>query len=928
MKFFFFAVVLISISSSLVIGQPIDKHGPFEVYYGIDIIEGKNNRLFLSTSGGLYTSDNLGDEWKRFDAYPNSIYFEPHFTINEHNGTVYAWDRWNGIYTTTDNGETWKTEIIIHPNGQLEPTALGVDGDTVFIGTKTGLHYIYGSDFLRFTTSISTFENKEITALHVDGEMVIATTRHDGIYLSEDVGKTWHNISTGLPAGFDPTGTTVWQHTIFAYAQLGGLYYTNDKGANWQTKTTGLGPAQINKLCVDAGMLYAATNGYDKVYRSDLGNGPWTLIDSGIPDAGTTTSLFVAGNLLIVPSWHGIYKSIDGGGSFFSAYNGVTDAFVFNDMQATSDGTVWAVASHTGLYKKEVGQELFVPVERIIGGNCGSGLVAGEMLPFVQPDKVRMLNTHNNVWEDELPIDNIVFPTRLIRKGSDIFLSCMVGGIYRYNGTATWQSFNDGLVSLMVTDFSKLGDELLVGTEDGLFSRAVGDPQWHKISFSEAEIGIRKLFVKDNTVLITASDYSTYLSKDNCVTWEKVAEMDGLDVKAYASAEGILYAATIGKLFLSSDGGQTWAQRTLPDSFITSMVVANGKLFLATSERGIFSTSLKLDQQISFSELPENSETPGAHAFGEGPIDLTAFATSNLPVTYTSSNEDVAAIREAKAVIKGVGQTTITAIQSGNDIYSPATIQERVLIVEKGSQSIIFDPFVNKTYGDASFAPAVSNSTMLEVSLTSSDPSVAEIVAGEIFIRKAGMVEITASQPGNAFYNSAVPVTQFLTIDKASQEIVFEIAEEKTVDDAPFQLQATASSTLPVSFQVKDEGIVMILGNEVTITGTGTVTITAGQAGDENYKPATSVSRVLVVNNVLGVEEGLPFSFYPNPTPEILTVETSEGIRRIEIFDDKGQACRVLWNGNRVDLSQLSAGFYYVRISIGDHTYNTKVIKI
>ena len=480
----------------------------------------------------------------------------------------------------------------------------------------------------------------------------------------------------------------------------------------------------------------------------------------------------------------------------------------------------------------------------------------------------------------------------------------------------------------MVTDFNNLGEDLFVGTEDGLFSRAAGDAQWNKISFSETDLGIRKLFVKDNIFLITASDYSTYLSRDNGVTWEKVAEMSGLNIEAYTSAGATLYAASFGKLFASFDGGQTWAQRRLPDVFITSMVVANGKLFMGTLEQGIFSTSLKLDQEISFAALPENNETPGVHTYGDIPIDLTAVATSNLPVMFTSSNEEVAIIEETKAVIKGVGQTTIKAIQSGNDIYSPATIQEQVLVVEKGNQQITFDPLTNKTYGDASFTPVVSSSTSLEVSLKSSDPSVADIVAGEIFIKKAGAAEITASQPGSAFYNSAVPVTRMLTINKASQEIVFEMIEEKTLDDVPFELQATASSTLPVSFHVEDDNIVTILGNQVTITGHGTVIITASQVGNENYNAAPSVSKTLLILNVLGIEESLPFSFYPNPTASILTLEAQQGIKHIAIFDDKGLECRVFWNQGRADLSSLGSGCYYIKITVGDHTYHTKIIKI
>ena len=152
--------------------------------------------------------------------------------------------------------------------------------------------------------------------------------------------------------------------------------------------------------------------------------------------------------------------------------------------------------------------------------------------------------------------------------------------------------------------------------------------------------------------------------------------------------------------------------------------------------------------------------------------------------------------------------------------------------------------------------------------------------------------------------------------------------EEKTVEDSPFELSATASSTLPVTFDVDGENIITLAGNEVTILGPGTVNITAVQTGDNNYEPATPVTRVLMVANVLGVEHGLPFSLYPNPTASKLTLETSQAIRHIAVFNDKGQPCNVSWNSGQLDLSQLNAGCYYLRITLGDHTFKTKIIKI
>ena len=75
---------------------------------------------------------------------------------------------------------------------------------------------------------------------------------------------------------------------------------------------------------------------------------------------------------------------------------------------------------------------------------------------------------------------------------------------------------------------------------------------------------------------------------------------------------------------------------------------------------------------------------------------------------------------------------------------------------------------------------------------------------------------------------------------KASQTISFEALAHHTYTAAPFAINATATSGLAVTFAVTS-GPATISGNTVTLTGGGTVTITASQAGNANYKAATNV---------------------------------------------------------------------------------------
>ncbi|WP_298239270.1 M14 family zinc carboxypeptidase [uncultured Algibacter sp.] len=75
------------------------------------------------------------------------------------------------------------------------------------------------------------------------------------------------------------------------------------------------------------------------------------------------------------------------------------------------------------------------------------------------------------------------------------------------------------------------------------------------------------------------------------------------------------------------------------------------------------------------------------------------------------------------------------------------------------------------------------------------------------------------------------------------QTITFDPISDKFTTDVPFQVNATASSGLPVSFSIVS-GPASVSGNTVTLSGTtGTVTVRASQSGNSTYNPATDVDQ-------------------------------------------------------------------------------------
>jgi hypothetical protein len=69
---------------------------------------------------------------------------------------------------------------------------------------------------------------------------------------------------------------------------------------------------------------------------------------------------------------------------------------------------------------------------------------------------------------------------------------------------------------------------------------------------------------------------------------------------------------------------------------------------------------------------------------GSGQLTLAATASSGLPVTYTSSNPEVAIVTGNRIQIVGSGETTITASQYGNRDTAMAPDVSRALVVSDG----------------------------------------------------------------------------------------------------------------------------------------------------------------------------------------------------------------------------------------------------
>lgn len=156
--------------------------------YNVEDIIILEDKLFLGTGGGIYTSTDFGNTWYRlFDPGLNkssqALNFDNNTFVSATNGT--------GVYISEDLGNTWTL---------LENIGLNTD------------------------TSYWSIQIKDNT---------IVTSTHDGeIFISENLGTSWSNIS--IPLGYSPAFDLILTDQKLYAGTNKGIYVSTDKGENWE----------------------------------------------------------------------------------------------------------------------------------------------------------------------------------------------------------------------------------------------------------------------------------------------------------------------------------------------------------------------------------------------------------------------------------------------------------------------------------------------------------------------------------------------------------------------------------------------------------------------------------------------------------------------------------------------------------------------
>ena len=167
------------------------------------------------------------------------------------------------------------------------------------------------------------------------------------------------------------------------------------------------------------------------------------------------------------------------------------------------------------------------------------------------------------------------------------------------------------------------------------------------------------------------------------------------------------------------------------------------------SASGIVSVTPKASQTITFNN-------PGAQVFGTSPT-LTATASSTLTPTFSSTTTGVCTITSGGVLsFVTTGSCSIDANQVGDAAFLAATTVTRAFNVIAANQTVTFAPATPVVFGVAPITlTATATSGLTAFTFATTTPLVCTVAGSTLTIVGTGSCALTATQAGNANFNSA-----------------------------------------------------------------------------------------------------------------------------------------------------------------------------
>ena len=547
--------------------------------------------LFAGTSGaGMFRSTNGGDTWTLANAglrvYENDRL--PYISVLTQKGnTLYAVTG-GDLFSSTNDGDSWQ-QLAYFQDEMVSISGIAFIGDTIYIGRHKEEGVFCSNDNGKSWTQIgSGLTDRFRPRLIASGTTLFAQMR-DHVFRLKVGEKSWTKLTiedprTKAPAESDIREFVVSDKMLYAATANGNLFRSTDMGNSWKSiKPKSMQGFYGELAAVGNAVFYISMGG--QVFRStDTGNS-WTMLNTDLTNETILSITALSEKILYVGTYNGVFRSMDSGESWTKINTGISNTH--NDLLVSFGGALYTVTGD-GIVKSADAGNSWVPVN--------SGLIAGDGLTLA-------------VWRIYLPLVGREGPKLTVSE--DKLYAAIIAP-----GNSGWDPLTSGLYRLaedgnswvpiqtnMQSSNGRIGIVYqLANTEETFYIAGAGELHRWRVGedlWTELELEIlhpNQLAVSGRTVYILDIDGTLFRSVDEGDSWADVSlglpnwkELFIMNDGTLACVGETIYAGIRDEVFRSRDGGKTWRSIVagLPDGYV-EMQLVNGTTLYGTSSHGVF----------------------------------------------------------------------------------------------------------------------------------------------------------------------------------------------------------------------------------------------------------------------------------------------------------------------------------------------------
>ncbi|MGB9794939.1 stalk domain-containing protein [Caldisericum exile] len=600
-------------------------------------------------------------------------------------------------------------------------------------GLTVGVKSATAGTYYKFTPVNDGLYGTNVTCIEIDANnpnIVYLGTVNEGIFVSQDSGKTWRWIGKGFEInipGYTKTyiqinaiKTVKGKPSLIYVGTAKGLFKSSDSGLTF-TFNTNL-PRKVYSIYVDSNdpnFVLVGTD--DGVYKSTDGGVTFEAANKDISNINVLCFLkdYSMKDSYYIGTDKGLYKSIDGCENWLLLNNGISGA-VYGITQHSKKPYLLYVSTSTGLYRTYDYGDHFGLLKN--GSYLKSYIDSFDdrLILAITRNAILQSNDSGETWNNLYSPMSNTYISDGIPMGvgfGKIYVGTNFGfGIYE-NGSFSYQNKNLGLLDIKALGYDSNYNYIYAHSNLGLFVKMSNDTSWSYLS--GALFGANPhSFAIDPTIpnsMFAGTKYGIMHSTDNGKSWSQLEIQGEFFALTFSEMNPkYLFAGGDSGLYVSKDSGSHFTKvNSFTDLPIYGIAApSDGSVYILTSNAiyksndfgktfNIINTNVKVLNPTTLSSDKNNPSiiylgtTGGLYVSKDGCLNFEPFgdlAKNTMVYSVVSLKDGTLYVGTDRGVYIGTIYSDnnpptliVNSPQDGTEVNTPSiVISGRVLDNESG----------------------------------------------------------------------------------------------------------------------------------------------------------------------------------------------------------------------------------------------------